>query len=372
LAQVPDVPLRGTATGEVAVGRYVLAVGAPAGTILLPAGRGEKGERRALADALTAAGAAQQIEEAVEEAGSLADRVERAAKLTTALAEGRLDRATAAREAGALLGWLARFDREGRYRDVLRLARALIALLALLGRWADLVQTVRIALHAAQTVGDRLGEAWAHHELGSFALAADDAHAATFHLETAVRMRQDLGDEAGAQVSAHNLALARTPPPTPSRWGRLLAIAGAAALLVGGTTAGIVLARDDGDDVVITTLDPTTTGETTNATTATNGDGPTTVETPLPVAEILRGPTGLTNSRQATFAFTADREVAGFSCRLDGGELEECTSPHRYGELEDGERLFTVIPTAPDGRSGRPAERAWTVDATPPVATIDS
>jgi hypothetical protein len=119
---------------------------------------------------------------------------------------------------------------------------------------------------------------------------------------------------------------------------------------------------------VVTTLDPTTTTETTNAAT---DDGPTTVETPLPIAEILDGPTGLTNAREAVFDFTADREVAGFSCRLGEGELDECTSPQRYGELEDGDYLFTVLPTAPDGRSGEPAERAWTVDATPPVTTIE-
>jgi hypothetical protein len=368
MPQTPGAPLPGTATGKVTVGRYVLTVGSPAGTILLPARRGESGEREALAKAFTAADAAERIEEAVEGAGSVADRIERAVELTTALAEGSLDRATALREAGTLLGWLGRLDREGRHRDALRLAKALIALLALLGRWADLVQSVRLALRAAQTIGDHVGEAWAHHELGSFSLAADDALAANSHLETAVEMRLGLGDAAGAQVSAHNLSLARTPPPPPTRWGRILAIAGVAALLVGGTTAGIVLARDDGDDVVVTTLEPTT-DETPNGTT---NDGPTTVETPLPTAEILDGPLGLTNDRDATFVFTADREVAGFTCRLDDGESEACASPHRYAALQDGEYFFTVLPTAPDGRSGAPAERAWTVDATPPVTTIET
>ena len=371
MPETPGAPLPGTATGRLTVGRYVLTVGSPAGTILLPAQRGESDRSEALAKAFTAAGAAERIEEAVEGAGSVADRIEHAVELTTALAEGRLDRATALREAGTLLGWLGRLDREGRHRDALRLAHALIALLALLGRWADLVQSLRLALRAAQTIGDHMGEAWAHHELGSFSLAAGDAQAANSHLEQALRMREGLGDVAGAHASAHNLALARTPQPPPTHWGRILVAAGVAALLVGGITAGILLARDGDDDVLVTTIQPTTdattTDETTNGTTA-----PTTVETPLPAAEIVEGPDGLSNSRDATFHFTADREVSGFSCRLDDGEPEACTSPYGYTELEDGEHFFTVFPTAPDGRSGEPAERGWTIDATPPTTTIES
>ena len=45
-----------------------------------------------------------------------------------------------------------------------------------------------------------------------------------------------------------------------------------------------------------------------------------TVETGSPTAAVSSGPPALTNSRSATFSFSAD-ELSRFECRLDGGEL---------------------------------------------------
>ncbi len=253
------MPVQGTATKQITVGRYVLTVGAPAGTLIVPTRRAERHGRNELSEALSAAGAAELIEEAVEEGGDVAGRVERALELTTALAEGRLDRQIVLREADALVGLLARLDRDGRHEDALRLARALIALLALLGRWLALVQSLRLALRAARTIGDRAQEAWAHHEIGTFSLAGGDRQGAVSHLEAAQRIRQDLGDETGAQVTASNLVVARSAPPLS--W-MAIAIAGIVALVIAGVIAGILYARD-GDDDVTTTAAGTTTGTTT-------------------------------------------------------------------------------------------------------------
>jgi hypothetical protein len=356
--QTPSGPLPGTATKQITVGRYVLTVGAPAGTIIVPTRRAERRGRHELSEALTAAGAAERIEEAVEEAGDVAGRVERALELTTALAEGRLDRQTVLREADALVGLVARLDREGRHGDALRLVRALIALLALLGRWLALVQSLRLALRAARTIGDRAQEAWAHHEIGTFSLAGGDKQGADAHLDAALRIRQELGDETGSQVTASNLAVARTKPPVT--WLSMLAIAGIVAVLIAGTIAGILYARDGDDDGTTTTTNGTTT------------DGsPPPPPPPLPTARIDEGPPSLTNDPTAVFSFTAEGE-AGFECRLDDGDLEACASAQTYAQLDEGEHVFEVVPKAADGRSGHSAERRWSVDTTPPTTTIVS
>jgi hypothetical protein len=361
--QTPSGPLPGTATKQVTVGRYVLTVGAPAGTIIVPTRRAERRGRNELSEALSAAGAAELIEEGVEEGGDVAGRVERALELTTALAEGRLDRQTVLREADALVGLLARLDREGRHGDALRLARALIALLALLGRWLALVQSLRLALRAARTIGDRAQEAWAHHEIGTFALAVGDKQSAASHLEAAQRIRQDLGDETGAQVTASNLAVARMAPSLS--WLSMLAIAGVVALLIAGTVAGILYARD-GDDGGTTPTNGTTTRPTTD------NSPPPPPPPPPPVAEIVEGPPDLTNNPTAVFSFTAEPEAGSYECRLDSGEQEPCESPQTYAQLLEGPHIFKVMPMAADGRPGESAERSWTVDTTPPTTTIDS
>ncbi len=271
MPQTPSGPLPGTATKQITVGRYVLTVGAPAGTLIVPTRRAERRGRNELSAALSAAGAAELIEAGVEEGGDVAGRVERALELTTALAEGRLDRQVVLREADALVGLLARLDREGRHGDALRLARALIALLALLGRWLALVQSLRLALRAARTIGDRAQEAWAHHEIGTFSLAGGDKQGAESHLEAAQRIRQDLGDDTGAQVTASNLTVARIKPPVT--WLSMLAIAGIVALLIAGTIAGILYARDGDDNGTTTTTNGTTTVRLPTTTAAATADG---------------------------------------------------------------------------------------------------
>lgn len=359
MPQTPSGPLPGTATKQLTVGRYVLTVGAPAGTLIVPTRRAERRGRTELSEALSAAGAADLLEEGVEEAGDVAGRVERALELTTALAEGRLDRQIVLREADALVGLLARLDRDGRHEDALRLARALIALLALLGRWLALVQSLRLALRAAVTIGDRAQEAWAHHELGTFSLAGGDKQSAVSHLEAAHRIREDLGDETGAQVTASNLAVARMAPPVS--WAAI-AIAGVVVLLIAGTVAGILYARD-GEDGGTTTTDSTTTN---------NSPPPPPPPPPRPIAEIIEGPPNLSNDQSAEFRFDAEPEAESFECRLDSGGPESCKSPQTYAQLLEGEHVFKVVPKAADGQPGESAERNWTVDTTPPTTTVDS
>jgi hypothetical protein len=122
-----------------------------------------------------------------------------------------------------------------------------------------------------------------------------------------------------------------------------------------------------------------------------------------PETVLLSGPEALVASSTVTFAFAAEGEhsdTATFQCRLDStGEWEPCESPVTYTGLADGEHHFEVR-AADAGHHGWPwwhhgwhwggswgADHDWgdewecfgtpvevdfTVDTTPPKATIDA
>jgi hypothetical protein len=339
---------------RVQVGRFVLEVGAPAGTRAILATETTGADPAEVAVALAQPGppdALAAAEESLGEAASVTGRVERSLELFTAVASGRVDRQIVLKEVDALLGQLERLDREGRYGDVFRLARALTGLLALLMRWVALVQAVRMALKAAQALGDRAGVAWARHELGTLSLGAEDAAAANGDLEQALRLRRELGDEAGAEVTQHNLAVLKQafgPQPNGPSWPRPAAVAAVVAgvLLLGAAGVGVAMLMRDGD--------------------------PPAVDTVGPVVGFDEAPEDPTEERSASFAFSADEEVESFECRLDGGPFEECSNPHNIaGPLEFGEHVFAVRAIDFADNRGGAARHRWTVErGEGPRATI--
>ena len=66
------------------------------------------------------------------------------------------------------------------------------------------------------------------------------------------------------------------------------------------------------------------------------------------------------SASSATFTFQSDQEGVQFSCRLDGGEFEPCTSPVTYSGLSAGEHEFTVKATDSEGNTGVSRSYAWT------------
>ncbi|MGH3052356.1 MAG: hypothetical protein ACRDM8_05275, partial [Gaiellaceae bacterium] len=340
-------------TGRIQIGRFVFEIGAPAGTRAALAQEPAGADPAELAVALSQPGPPEALavaEESLEEAASVTGRVERALELFTAVAQGRVDRGIVLKEVDGLIAVLERLDREGRYGDVFRLARALTGLLALLMRWVALVQAVRLALKAARALGDAAGEAWARHELGTLSLGAEDAHAANGELERSRRLRQQLGDEAGAEVTSHNLAVLRQAfgSPHPS-WPRALVATAvlAGVVLVGAAGVGVaMLLRDD--------------------------DGPPAVDTVAPVVSFDEAPDDPTQERSAGFEFSADEEVRAFECRLDDGPFEECSNPHNIaGPLEFGDHVFRVRATDFADNRGEPTTHQWTVErGEGPQATI--
>lgn len=287
-----------------------------------------------------------EVERAVEEVESVTGRVERALDLFTAVAQGRVDQKTALKEVDALLGVLERLDREGRHSDVLRLARALAGLLALLMRWVALVQALKMALKAARALGDQLGGGWAQHELGTLSLGAEDAQAANSRLEDALRLRTQAGDEAGVQATTDNLAVLHQAFPNLSM-RRVDGRSWSSPLVVGGVLAGVLVLAAAGVGV---------------ATILRDGDDSFAVDTVAPEVNVDEAPEDPTPDRSASFAFSANEEVRTFECRLDDGAFEECVSPENVpGPIEFGRHVFAVRAVDFAGNTGRPATHRWTV-----------
>jgi hypothetical protein len=248
----PAAGLRGEVTGRIRVGRYVLEVGDSAGSRLqLASDHDEAADASELATALEKgeASAAERVEGTVDTVAEVTRGTQRALELFVALATGRLDAPVVARELEALAARLRTLDRAGRFDEVLPLARALAAALALALRWAALVETLRIALHAARELGDRQAEARALHELGTLAVPAGAAEQARELLDNALSLRQAIGDHSGARLTTHNLREAGLAPPSPPSHGpgrakdwivaHAAPVAAGAAVVAGAGTAGL-------------------------------------------------------------------------------------------------------------------------------------
>lgn len=124
---------------------------------------------------------------------------------------------------------------------------------------------------------------------------------------------------------------------------------------------------DGAHRLTISATSPAGVADDTPATTA------WTVDTRPPDTNLTQTPPRLSRSREATIAFTSTEAGAGFACSLDGGPLDSCTSPSRLTGLADGRHSFRIRATDQAGNADpSPASRSWTVDATPPVATITS
>lgn len=205
-ADPPEVARR-----SLAVGGYVLDVGGAAGTVVQrragAAAEGAEPLERAFEEqepegdsgAAVAAGV-------VDDASEVTAKIERAVALGKGVAEGKaLSPEQLALEAGTLLDLLGRLDRQERFKEALRLARALVNLLMLLRRWAALLRALRAALRAGEKLGDLDAVGWAKHELGTLRLAAGDVKGAERSLREAQEIRERIGDRRGLAATTRNL-----------------------------------------------------------------------------------------------------------------------------------------------------------------------
>jgi hypothetical protein len=81
-----------------------------------------------------------------------------------------------------------------------------------------------------------------------------------------------------------------------------------------------------------------------------------------PDVDITGGPSGTVGSGDASFSFAANQDRMTFTCSLDGGAAQACSSPQTYSGLVDGQHTFTVTGTDRWGSADpSPAGRTWTV-----------
>lgn len=234
-------------TRSVAIGRYGLAVGAPAGTLISPAPGVAEDARAEIDEALKKQTGGQIVEGAIADAQEATTKVEQAESLLQDVLDGSLlDPADLLERAGEMLKVLARLDEDDRYEEWLRYARAINGLLALTMRWARLVSSLRDVLRAAEGVPElERAVAWAEHELGTLHVAVEDAAGAKRRLERAREIRKQLKDADGLAATEQSLgvlcrqqALARGPRPDR---GLLVTLIAALFLLLIGGVAGAML-----------------------------------------------------------------------------------------------------------------------------------
>jgi hypothetical protein len=97
-----------------------------------------------------------------------------------------------------------------------------------------------------------------------------------------------------------------------------------------------------------------------------------TIDLTAPDTSIMSGPSDPSGSASATFTFSATEPGSTFQCQLDGGGYTGCSSPKTYTGLGAGAHTVQVHATDPAGNTdGTPAAATWTIDLTPPTATVD-
>lgn len=98
-----------------------------------------------------------------------------------------------------------------------------------------------------------------------------------------------------------------------------------------------------------------------------------TVDRSPPDIRITKAPSPLTKSSEAEFEFIGkdNDQVVGYTCRLDSGATEACSSPKKYDSLPEGNHTFYVRAVDRAGNeSVNPAMFQWVVDYTGPNIVI--
>lgn len=209
----------------------------------------------------------------------------------------------------------------GQWATVVRLVDAVEPVLALAGRWEAWRETLEWGLEAASAVADAAAEAHFSHQLGTLEFAVDDLERARALWRRALRLREELGDQAGAAVTRANLELLAPVPVErrrsrrrrPSR--RTIASAVVAGLAILSFLVPLARGREPATttttaptSATTTTGGPATTTTTTRPATTTTGGGTTTTAAPgRPEAAI--DPTALRFRAAAVGRVTAPQQA---------------------------------------------------------------
>lgn len=194
-------------------------------------------------------------------------------------------------ELGNFLGALDWAARTGRSADVIALTRTLAPVLCLRGLWNVWGQVLDVALDAATRLGDRAAESWALHENGARLAGEGNFSQAHELFRRALKLRQKLGDEAGAAYTRHNLEVLFpvTQPVRPSSGfplaGKILLVL--LGLLLGGVILGWAALSGALFPLPTATPTPTLTASATRTLTSTTTATPTVTRTVTPTPDSL-------------------------------------------------------------------------------------
>ncbi len=89
--------------------------------------------------------------------------------------------------------------------------------------------------------------------------------------------------------------------------------------------------------------------------------------TPPATPSFSTGPSGLVNSKTASFAFTGAGSE-GFLCSLDNAAFIACSSPSSHASLAEGPHTFEIKRRDEAGNESPVTSRSWTVDSVAPTA----
>jgi Bacterial Ig-like domain len=360
------------------IGDYQLELGSTNGIFALFTTQAEVANADGLAQALNAEAEAKAektadlLEGPLDDASSVTATSERCLTLFNAIAAGEaLDPKVVSQELDAALALLARLDRSGRHKEVLRLARDLSALLALLLRWLELVRTLRLALTTAHALGDRSAEAWALHELGSLHLAGGQPKKATEHLHRALELQQELKGY-GVCVTRHNLDAAERDTAGHNalrkvRRRRRLRFVGASALIVLLATGGVALGtrvppgHPNSHGSGSTSTQSQSTGQPTTTTQPTTTQSTTTQSTTIPPVDNTK-PVIVLNEPAAQSYLATDMPTFSGAGGLAPGDLATITLTIYSGSTTSG----TAVERFPAQRD--PASGEFSVPANTQLA----
>jgi hypothetical protein len=113
--------------------------------------------------------------------------------------------------AEVLIHVIKRAGEKKRWQNVIRMGRKLESGLALWKRWQAWADILELILKAAKAMGDKKAEAWVLHQLGSRAMCLDFIDQARELLNQAANIRRAIGDQAGFELTQHNLNVLGKP-----------------------------------------------------------------------------------------------------------------------------------------------------------------
>ncbi|MEV0372686.1 hypothetical protein AB0I10_23135 [Streptomyces sp. NPDC050636] len=161
--------------------------------------------------------------------------------------------------ATAALSVIAFVAERREWTAVIRLVRAVEPILIMRGRWKAWSHVLNQGIEAARAIRDQASEALFSNQQGVNAFCGDQLDTARNSFESALDIRERLGDEAGAAVARHNLAqlwpLETPTPPPPAqrslpprrvRWWAVAAVSAASVVIA--SAIGVWALVSGGDD----------------------------------------------------------------------------------------------------------------------------